>query len=357
MTKIRLPQRSRKRWITAILFGSIVIINLLYSFGIFEDAPSQMLDLPTSAILSFNQTLPRSLPCGEIPVDAVTFNPQFFMEHGPGRPFMELFKKQLEQDERKQRLLKVRFVQYTLSSEAKSCRPIYYHIHKNGGSTMNIKTGYDDDSSSTKRSRITHIETYYTPREQQLGREIFENQTMAILNQVRLDQTQQGPTNTMPVFTFLRDPVPRFLSSVGQALKLNKLRACTKQLDTQKRDAVVLLDCILSTIQEKESFLDEHLEPQAFELYHGMMGLGLNVQVMDLKSMDVILEQWLGSSRLNVSRRQTKGLMAGFNLSTSLLTTELIQRICRVYQMDVLLLQETKVSSSICTQSTMRSVR
>jgi hypothetical protein len=353
MTKIQLPQRSRNRWIPFLFLGSVAVFNLFSSFDIFEDTPSlRLMPLPNDAILSFNQTIP--LACGAIPVATATFNPQFFMEYGSGRPFLALFKKQLEQDStRKQRLLKVRFVQYTLSSDAESCHPIYYHIHKNGGSTMNIKmVGYGDDVSS-KSSRITHIETFYTPREQQLGRQIFENQTMTILSQARLDQQkqQQGPT-TMPIFTFLRDPISRFLSSVGQALKLNKLRACTKPLDNQKKDTLVLLDCILSKIQDKDSFLDEHLEPQAFELYHGMMGLDLNVQVMDLKSMDIILGQWLGSSRLGVSRRQTKGLVVGFNLSTALLTTELIHRICRVYQMDVLLLQETKVSTTICTQYT-----
>lgn len=348
MTKVQLPQRSRKRrWILAVLLcGSIVLINLLYSFDMIEDSPSLRLEVPTSSRVS--QNAPQTIPCG-VPTPAAAFNPKLFMEHGPGRPYMELFKKQLDQGKRKQRLLKVRFVQYTLVSEATSCRPIYYHIHKNGGSTMNIQNNGYHDFLSTKSGRITHVEAYYTPREQQLGREVFENQTMVILSQARLEQQQQQQSSTkMPIFTFLRDPVPRFLSSVGQALKLSKLAACTMQLE-KERDTLVLLDCVLNKIQEKESFLDEHLEPQIFELYHGMMGLDLNVKVVDLKAMDAILDQWLGSSSRDISRRHTKGLVAGFNLSTALLTTELIQRICRVYQMDTLFLEETKVSSTICT--------
>lgn len=282
------------------------------------------------------------------------FHPQAFMETGPGKPFLPLYHKQLERT--KQRLLKVRFVLYsTLASNTEiytpHCRPIYYHIHKNGGSTMNIKG-------------MPGVEAYYTPKEQELGSERFFNRTHHILVNAKATATaaaanhtnaDRSNVTTMPIFTFLRDPVTRFLSSVGQALKLNKVRPCTSKVPSG--DSLGLLECILTTVQEKESFLDEHLEPQAFELYHGMMGLNLSVHVMDLAEMGLVLEYlWnaLGGSEHHLvpqpqRRRSSTGLVAGFNLSTAILTRPIIQRICDVYKVDTLLLEQTNVvPSTLC---------
>ncbi len=202
--------------------------------------------------------------------------------------------------------------------------------------------------SDATKNTFTLVHAYYTPQEQTMGREKFGNETRNILDQVQMSQ-QQGDT-TRTIFTFLRDPVGRFLSAIGQALKLNKLGSCTRKIGT-RRDTLQLLECVLSKIEDDDLFLDEHLEPQMFELYHGMMGLDLDVQVMDLKWIDFTLELLLGFPSREVSRRQTKGLVAGFNLSTALLTPALIHRICTVYYVDVLLLLETRASSTLCKKN------
>jgi hypothetical protein len=253
------------------------------------------------------------------------------MENGAGKEYLELYHNQSRGSVRR-RLLNVRFVLYNLASQ--HCRPIYYHIHKNGGSTMNVR-------STELLPGIGKLQSYYTSRENQLGHERFENETMTILGEAR------RASKTMPIFTFLRDPVARFLSGVGQALKLNRLGPCTK--NRSQKDSLDLLDCILTEIQVKKLYLDEHLEPQIFELYHGMMGFDLQVHVMDLKTMDIVLEQVLGLRAQDKSRRQTRGLVAGYNLSLSLLTPTLVERICSVYRIDVLLVHETKVTSTACS--------
>lgn len=274
--------------------------------------------------------------CIDLP-SSVVAKPKSFMEEGPGKEYLDLYKEQLHVSSRHRRLLKIRFIVYEIFAASK-CKPIYYHIHKNGGSTMNFRTA----SSGLMQVRgDSKAEAYYTPREREMGRYQFENETMAIL----LKAMSSG--RDMPVFTFLRDPVSRFLSSVGQALKLNQLGTCTKHANS--KDTVDLLVCILDHIQTNKHFLDEHLEPQIFELYHGLMGLDLNVNVMDMTAINVVLTQVFGS-HMEMSRRQSHGIrvVAGYNLSTSILTQELVERICSAYEMDVLFLQETKVVGSIC---------
>ena len=350
MERRRPRSRVRRRLMTALGLGVLLLVVIS--------------SIATNVIYSMSNALngssvndvgaPLSPHCGAFPARAVDFNPRHFMENGPGKTYLELYQKQLNTSQNKnprrkqQRLLKVRFVVYEFSTktDGTSCLPIYYHIHKNGGSSMNFR----NPPGSTNGPRI---DPYYTPREQELGQERFENRTLSILRQVHMDQTEHATaTSSMPLFTFLRDPVPRFLSSVGQALRLNKLGACTRQSQQPQKDTLTLLDCVLTLIQDSESFLDEHLEPQIFELYHGMMNLDLRVNVLDLSSMDTMLDRFLGlvpSSDTVSRRRRRSGPVMGYNLSTALLPPRLIHRICKVYQMDVELLRTTKVSATLCT--------
>jgi hypothetical protein len=272
-------------------------------------------------------TLPVEVPSAEI-------SPKKFMEEGPGKDYLALYQKQVAQKTRP--VLRVRFALYHLLT---TCQPVYYHIHKNGGTTMNVKDN-------------PVVDAFYTAREHTLGRTQFQNETNLILNDIYKSQHQPAiASRDMPFFTFLRDPVRRFLSGVGQALKLNKVAPCNQQQDT-----VSLIDCVLTKIKDSESFLDEHLEPQAFELYHGIVGLDLSIQVMDISALSALLSHLgFGSGagdapkrRMSMSSRGSR--RTNYNLSVTSLTPSLIERICETYRVDLLLLQMAGISKSICIE-------
>jgi hypothetical protein len=197
------------------------------------------------------------------------------------------------------------------------------------------------------------VDAFYTPREQQLGQEAFQKEALKVMNRIQ-NQTQQQmqqyqEVDTMPIFTFLRDPVPRFLSSIGQALRLGRLHPC----NVQSNGTIELVHCVLAKIDKTQSFLDEHLIPQVFELYMGMMGLDLSVTVMDLSHLSTALEGLFGStfvlgSHSAIRRRKSPTLVRGFNLSLAVLPPTLIDQICQLYRVDVLLLHMTRVSTTIC---------
>jgi hypothetical protein len=360
-----LIRRRRRRWtLFLVVFFCIYVARTIRLVLLQSNTSSYILspqntppeeekkkEFPTATKIAKDcWTLPPTIPYAE-------FHPKRFMEQGPGKAYLPLYEKQLER--KKRRLLKIRLVVYSLVQPETNgrCRPVYYHIHKNGGSTMNVKGDHPP---------LLLVDAYYTPREQNLGREEFHNQTLSILTQLHESQHQQlsSSSNSMPFFTFLRDPVTRFLSSVGQALRLNKLHPCNTP--PKKGDTLALLECVLQKIQDKESFLDEHLVPQALELYHGMMGLDLQVQVMDLSAIGPVLQHLvvLGlptattsttsttsttTTSIETRRSSTQGrLVAGFNLSTALLTPSLVQRICTVYQMDSLMLKQVGVTNTMC---------
>jgi hypothetical protein len=332
----------RRRFVGVFVF--VFLLVLFVNRWLLRGDRGEDVTLLVPPLEKASKPLDHEVPCVGFP-SASLFRPTLFMEDGAGRDYLELYHTQSRGDSRRRRLLKVRFVLYNLATKH-HCRPIYYHIHKNGGSTMNIVQSTDSQNVSGG-----NVQAYYTPLENQLGRDRFEEETRRILQEARDNR------NGMPVFTFVRDPVPRFLSGVGQALKLNGLGPCsTKDDTTPRKDSLGLLECVLNQIQgtqQQYRYLDEHLEPQIFELYHGMMGLGdLPVHVMDLPSaMDVVLQTVLGHQQAS-RRRTTHGSVvaaAGYNLSLSILTPQLVERICSVYRMDVLFLQETNVTSTACS--------
>ena len=282
-------------------------------------------------------------------IQTFEISPKNFMDEGLGKDFLELYKNQLSVQEQKGKrpVLRVRFVVYYL---LQTCQPVYYHIHKNGGTTMNIQDN-------------PVVNPYYTPKEQQIGRLAFRNATEDILRNIYKSQKQQSSLSAiatsnhveMPFFTFLRDPVPRFISGIGQAIKLNKLGPC---LTNAENKATNLLECILDQINTTKYFIDEHLVPQSFELYHGLQGIDLKLQVMDMSSIERVLQNLgfglagaIDNSKkrrsMTMNARRYSGIINGLR-NPSKLPQSLILRICEIYRVDVLLLQMCGVTKSIC---------
>ena len=100
-----------------------------------------------------------------------------------------------------------------------------------------------------------------------------------------------------------------------------------------------LVQCVLDKIDQKGSFLDPHFVPQVYGLYsavHKQRDIG--IQIFGLPSLDDFL---ISCSKSNITRyRDGKSLARGFpNLSVDSLTPRLRKKICKLYHMDVLLLQ------------------
>jgi hypothetical protein len=176
-----------------------------------------------------------------------------------------------------------------------------------------------------------------------------------IMDRVWKDQQQHsipssavGHTTSVRTFAFLRDPVPRFLSSVAQVLKLRvwhkRLYPCYERNTTEE-----LLDCVLDKL-ETGIFPEMHLVPQSFELYKQIMGRDIYIELVDLSMIGKVLQQ-LGAGTVNKERSTTGALIRRFpkfRLTMEALDKKRIDRICTIYAADVKLLNATKVSQTIC---------
>ena len=213
---------------------------------------------------------------------------------------------------------------------------VYYHLHKVGGTTLRF---------SNFRQGSSHLSS------RKFGERDFDEQAENLLQKV-------VDTPRSFLFTFVRDPVTRFLSGVGQLLRMPRKRLFQPCL-TISSNTEELLDCVLSLMErslnqdklgfnESSSgarrqglnadvtlnFLDEHLVPQSMALLKAVKGSYLPVMVMPLQEMNVFLQ--LCTTSQPKKRRSKSHTKAGkFLIHEGALTPSLIARICRVYSWDV----------------------
>lgn len=218
---------------------------------------------------------------------------------------------------------------------------MYYHIHKTGGGSMasHIPTNMIKYNSDLQRD-------LGSKRYDQLCQERME---LVYKNQQQQNQNSEHPT--IQVFTFLRDPLDRFLSSLGQVLKgpkgllRDRFMPCYTKMTTKD-----LIECVLNKMEQRLSFLDDHFVPQSFELYIGLMGYNISVNVVDLSLLSMVIQQMGGAvdathENSAVGRIQD---FPHFDLNPSALTPSMQVRICRLYEADLLLLKEAGVTSTRC---------
>ena len=251
----------------------------------------------------------------------------------------------------------------------------YFHIRKCGGTTM-------FRSLSTKALQVPYISNNYSRKMiQSMGivQDIYDRQSQ------QQQQQQSSQSGDAIVFSFVRDPVIRFLSSVGQMLHMGKVQLFPKCNNLSRIEQVfavrepnatlaksqALVHCILESIQStppidsssKENtrqpqsssfnYIDQHLLPQAFELRARSLEYDLGIELLPMSHISSMLKTLVGAEKQNRHARPSRvaDYTQGYLLEASVLTDDMISDICHIYAVDVLLLQTTSVASSLCDSS------
>ena len=257
-----------------------------------------------------------------------TFYPLRFMEQGAGKKYLDNLRSEEKLKEPPDSLVP-RIIQFVPLS-GRHCMPIYYHVHKTGGTSLQqvqLKKWLND--------------VYYFRREMEMGSENFLYRTKAIVK----DSYESPALN--PGFAFIRDPVLRFPSSVAQVLKgrPHTVDHCLESPDTHR-----LLYCILTMIERHGHFPETHLLPQAYELYGFVQGYDAMIHLTDMSAISPILRD-LGAPRF-FGPRMTRVPHPKFpkfhDLVNVTIPDFLVQKICKIYQVDVLMIKETKVTTTMC---------
>lgn len=260
------------------------------------------------------------------------FRPVHFFQQGPGKVFLAQ-----AMQTKKDLQLKSRFFVFEPRNTT-LCPFAYYHIHKNGGGTI------------SKHVPLPMIQ-FNSDAERTMGTDNYTNATNAYMQTMFLQQQQQFTTSPF-LFTFLRNPLDRFLSSLGQVLNgprgliRQRLAPCHNAMTTHD-----LIQCTLSKMESNVSFLDDHLVPQSFELYIGLDQNDLNVHVMNMSDISTIVRLLGGHDKRENSAVGVVANYPQFQLVPSVLTSDFRRRICHLYRADVLMLQQTNnITHTACSE-------
>jgi hypothetical protein len=284
------------------------------------------------------ENLPTALEanCISFPKSARTFFPKRFFEEGNGRRFLPFYDYVT--------VFRREFLIFRDIHKRSTCKAVYYHNHKVGGTTMGL--------AGRRNREKFRFKSYYAGRQDRMGLAVFYNFSQELMQSIyTYQQQQQNQKDTHDLqtilFSFTRDPVKRFVSSVGEVLKIasKDLAPCHRQNNTTG----TMLECVLDKIEHDSSYLNEHLVPQSYEFYKGVMGYDIGINIMDISNMPAVLRE-LGVSEVPKAR-SAKGVIKGFNLTVNELSPAMIDKICHLYRMDVEMLHMAGASQTGCDRS------
>jgi hypothetical protein len=229
------------------------------------------------------------------------------------------------------------------------------HIHKCGGSTVgrtflkasnsgnstskgyNVTFFYKNNLGATfKDQSAEHVAKHSVALHQRLLQQVYDNQQ---------DGSSSPPADHV-AFTFVRDVLDRFLSSVREFLvSRNRQRRLCIEAPTS-RD---LLKCILSKLHEDNGLqLDQHFAPATISLYmFSLLEPRVKISIFPLTNevMKEFQTFFLGPRSKSLKLKSSKP--RNFNITMDALDFEMIQDVCNLYLMDVILLRYLGVPTSM----------
>lgn len=176
---------------------------------------------------------------------------------------------------------------------------------------------------------------------------------------------QRLPAFPIRAFTFVRDPVSRFVTAVRTCKALSRCDFCrkcgqetvfdqarNKTVSVWSKNTTLLMDCLLDTIEHQQiTYLDRHLAPQVYTLLYSLQRYPITIDLLPKQTISAVLECLRGDNQhaapVSISNENPGGLVNGFDFSsTAVLNQAQIRRICQLYEVDVRPIQHTGLDTT-----------
>ena len=205
----------------------------------------------------------------------------------------------------------------------------YIHVRKAGGNTMY------EFAKLIARSK-THMRVEIMPSVP------VHQHVQNIGNRAFIAQMKEM-ANVTTFFTFIRDPISRFVSAMGQVA--DKKRNALGAVDCLRPDNPTSeMMCVLQHLKRGQ-LVNDHFTPASIELFQMMFGLrDKRVAVFPLESMNEFIKLW-GMTPFRQNEANTGVKM---KYSTDVLTEDMIRDICKVYEPVVHMMRLLEMSVSQC---------
>jgi len=168
----------------------------------------------------------------------------------------------------------------------------------------------------------------------------------------RATEEDWGPNDHL-LFAVVRDPLDRFVSSIGQAMgasgSTNNVigktfrETCVKDPAYSKENSVKVAQCMVDYIKKEGYEIEVHFTPQAVEVAFATQLYHVPVAMFKFEDhyKEVVTELGIDSEK-----KQRNGEMHGYrpkpvltDMHSTDFTPELIQEICELYKVDVIMIR------------------
>lgn len=272
--------------------------------------------------------------CDDPRSNCTYFNPHQFFEskEGAGYPYRDLAHRQTYG--MSNRTVDINYCRASLKEGMAPPRPnfpkdlAYIHVHKAGGITLRYT--FDMFPASYRIGSNYSTERIFAVQAKELG-------------PVKMEENMRQMAELTVLFSFIRDPVDRFVSAAselayqGSAVKRGKGKCYGAD------HGAGYMQCFLDKLIAGE-FVDAHLLPQAIELYP--FGTGNPTTKIALFTMASISEVQHNMGIVPFAGNKKKGVKAKYTVDT--LTSEMIRSVCHHYKMDVAMVRAVGIPVPRC---------
>lgn len=225
------------------------------------------------------------------------------------------------------------------------------HVHKSGGSSLHH--AFNALARNINATKVRH--NVFSPgdkpsreRKNAAGISIARE---SLSHAIRYPTESFGPEQHV-IFAVVRDPLARFISSIGQAMggkgsKGNKISNIL-QGECIKSTSAETLKCAAKYVKEHGFWIEMHFTPQALEIAFATLWQDVPVAVFPFSELQTILK-YLGSldwERYGSHSYRSHKVLEDMTVADY--DDESLELVCEIYEMDVIMQRSLDMETSKC---------
>ena len=234
----------------------------------------------------------------------------------------------------------------------------FIHVHKSGGTSLH--RGFDNIRQRYNNATITRHK-WFTPRSDE-GRGMLSNKEAARTYNFTLESTLQATTYPVAkfgehdhvIFAVVRDPIDRFISSIGQAMggegsQRNKIGEVL-QKECIKSTSALTLTCMARYVRDHGFWIELHFSPQVIDISFTTIWQDVPIAIFPFKELKSILT-YLGlpkyQGRDGSSERYRPDPVLS-EMTVEDYDDESLRIVCEIYKVDVIMQRSVGIEVPRC---------
>ncbi len=230
----------------------------------------------------------------------------------------------------------------------------FIHVHKVGGSSLHNAFNYMGQlSKSASIQRHQFFIPFREPREVLHSAGIREDALRAITHASKYPVEEFAPEQHV-IFAFVRDPLERFISSIGQVMGAsgsfkNHLSSSLKE-KCLKSTSSETLRCVAMYVKEHSFWIELHFNPQVMDISFATLYQDVPVSVLPFHDIKRVLE-YFGRGKVwdrNGSAKDYRADTVLTEMTVEDYDDDTRTIVCEIYEMDVIMLRSLGIRVPGC---------